>query len=126
MKRTTILLLLLAWILGLAILTGQSLSSSLAQGPKAPPKWHYATLVIGDSAVDIYWSDGKTKLESPGNVTKPNLDRSLGELYPQLGGKDANPTLGMLLNLIGENGWEMVSYAHTSAAQVWMFKRPLL
>jgi hypothetical protein len=127
MKRMTIPLLLLVWTLALAVLTGQSLlstSSATAQGPKARQQWQYASLVIDDVAVGIHWQAGKTTLSSSGDVTKPDLSRSAKEVSRKLGGKEESTTLGMLLNLIGEDGWEMVSYAHPSGAQVWMFKRP--
>jgi len=126
MRRVTIPLLLLVWTLTLAIFSGQSLlrlSSATAQAPHAGPRWEYATLVLGDAAVDLNWQAGETSFTGPGDVNKPDLSRSVKVLYRQLGGQDQDPTLGMLLNIIGRNGWEMVSYAHPSGAQVWMFKR---
>ena len=126
MKRMTIPLLLLVGTLALAVLTGQSLlptSSATAQGPKARQQWQYASLVIDDAAVGIHWQAGKTTLSSPGDVTKPDLSRSVKDLCRQLGGKEESLTLGTLLNLIGQDSWEMVSYAHTRGAQIWMFKR---
>ncbi len=126
MKRVAISVFLLAWTLGLATMTGQSLipsTGAAGQAAKTRQVWEYASLVVGDTAVDVHWSTGKTTLTSPGDVTKPDLDRSVNEVYPKLGGKEKNATLGMLLNLIGQDGWEMVSYAHPSGAQVWMFKR---
>ena len=127
MKRVTTPLLLLVSTLALVVLTGQSLlppSSATAQAPKARQQWQYATLIIDDLAVGIHWQTGKTTLCSPGDATKKDLARSVRDLVRQLGSKEESTTLGMLLNLIGQDGWEMVSYAHTSGAQVWMFKRP--
>lgn len=127
MKRVTIPLLLLVWTLALVVLTEQSLlptSSATAQAPKARQQWQYATLIIDDYAVGIHWQTGKTTLSTPGDVTKKDLSRSIKELVRQLGSKEESTTLGTLLNLVGQDGWEMVSYGHPSGAQIWMFKRP--
>lgn len=126
MKRTTIPLLLLVWTLALAITTGQALlptNIAVAQGPKARQQWEYASLMIGDAALDLHWRTGKMALSGPGNVTKPDFDRSIHEVYGQLGGKEQTPTVGMLLNLIGQDGWELVSYTRPPGVQTWMFKR---
>jgi len=125
MKRL-IPLLLLACTLALVVPAAPSFlppGRAAAQAPNARPQWEYASLVIGDAAADVQWQAGGTTLTGPGDVTRPDLDRSVKELYRQLGGRSESPTLGMLLNLIGRDGWEMVSYAHTRGAQVWMFKR---
>ena len=126
MKRLTVPLLLLTFTLPVAVLSVQSLlrpNSAAAQVPKAPTHWEYASLVIGDAAADIDWQAGGRLLKEPGDVTRPDLDRSIRALYPQLGGKDENANLGMLLNLIGRDGWEMVSYSRPAGVQTWMFKR---
>jgi hypothetical protein len=126
MKRLTIPLLLLVWTLGLAAMTGQAIlptNKALAQAPKARQKWEYASLMFEDAAMDLHRRAGKTTLDSPGSVTTPDPDRSIEELYRQMGGKEHNPTLGMLLNLIGQDGWEMVSFTHPSGVQIWVFKR---
>ena len=126
MKRWTIPLLLLVWTLGLAVMTGQALlptNNALAQAPKARQQWEHAWLMFEDAAMDLHWRAGKKALDTPGSVTNPDPDRSIKEMYQQLGGKEQNPRLGMLLNLIGQDGWEMVSYTHPSGVQTWMFKR---
>ena len=126
MKRMTIPVLLLAWTLGLAVMTGQALlptSSAAAPATKVRQPWEYASLIVGNLAVDVHWETGKASLSSPGDVKKPDLDRSVNEVYKQMGGKEQSPTLFVLLNLIGLDGWELVSYAHSDGAQVWMFKR---
>ena len=126
MKRITIPLLLVGWTLALALMTAHALlptSSAGAQVPKARPSWEYASLVWADTALDMHWQDGKRTFRSGGDVTKSDDKRSINELYRQLGGKEQSPTLGTLLNLVGQDGWEMVSYARTSGAQIWMFKR---
>lgn len=126
MKRMTIPLLLLVWIAALVVMTGASLLATGSAGadvPKVRQQWEYAYLILGDSAADLHWQAGKTTLSSSGNVNKPDLTRSIGELYLQLGGKEPNPTLGALLNQIGQDGWEMVSYTRPPGVQTWMFKR---
>jgi len=126
MKRMMIPVLLLAWTLGLGVMTGQALlpmSSAVAQGAKARQQWEYASLIVEDLALDMHWQAGKTTLSSGGDVLKPDDKRSVNELYRQMGGKEQDPTLGMLLNLVGQDGWELVSYTHPSGAQLWMFKR---
>jgi len=126
MKRLTIPLLLLVWTLGLLAMTAQALlpsDNALAQAPKARQQWEYASLMFEDGAMDLHWRAGKTALDTPGSVTKPDPDRSFKEMYRQLGGKEQNPTLGMILNLIGQDGWEMVSNTHPAGVQIYMFKR---
>jgi hypothetical protein len=126
MKRITILIMA-AWTLAVALMIAQTLlpkSSAAAQAPKARQQWEYASLVFGDTALDLHWQAGKTTLVSPGNVKKPDPDRSINALYQQLGGKQEATTLGALLDLIGQDGWELVTYAHPPGAQSWMFKRP--
>ena len=126
MKRMTIPLLLVVWTLALAVLTGQSLlptSRAEAQPQKARQKWEYATLVFGETALDLHWQSGKTILETPSNVEKRDPTPSINELYRKLGGNELNPTLGMILNLIGQDSWEMVSFTHPPGVQIWTFKR---
>ena len=120
-------LLLLVGTAALVALTGPSLHSTNyagAQAPKARPHWEYAHLVFGDTAAEIQWHTGKTTLRN--NATKPDANRSIDELYRQLGGTEQSPTLGVLLNLIGDEGWEMVSYARPPGVQTWVFKRARL
>jgi hypothetical protein len=126
MKRLTLPLLLLVCTLAVVVVSAQSLlrtNSAAAQVPKAPTHWEYASLVIGDAAADIDWLAGRTMLKGLGDVARPDLDRSVQSLFRQLGGKGENANLGMLLNLIGRDGWEMVSYSRPPGAQTWMFKR---
>jgi hypothetical protein len=126
MKRMMISVLLLAWTVALAVMSGPaflSTNSAVAQAAKARQQWEYASLVIGDAAGDVDWQTGKTTRRSPGDVTKPDPSRGVNELYRQLGGKEQSPTLGVLLNQIGQDGWEMVSYTRPPGVQTWMFKR---
>jgi hypothetical protein len=128
MKRMTIPVLLLAWTLVLAAMTGHAVlptSSAVAQAAKARQQWEYASVIVADAAGDVHWQTGKTTRSSPGDVSKPDPSRGVNDLYRQLGGKEEAPTLGMLLNLIGQDGWEMVSYTRPPGVQTWMFKRPI-
>jgi hypothetical protein len=128
MKRVTIGLLLLVWTLALTVMTGQALLPANrvgAQAAKVRPKWEYASLVVTDTAAALHWRAGKTTLDGSGDVLKPDLSRGVNEVYRRLGGKDESPTLGMLLDLIGQDGWEMVSYTRPPGVQTWMFKRAL-
>jgi len=125
MKRFTMPLILVCTVAVIA--TGASLLSSgaLAQGQKVRQQWEYANLVIGDQAEQVLWQAGKTTLGTVGDATKPQSGRGLDDLFHQMGGKEANPTLGMVLNLIGQDGWEMVSYARPPGVQTWVFKRSI-
>jgi hypothetical protein len=128
MKRMTIPLLLFAWTVALIILTGLALlstSTAGAQAPRGRQQWEYASLIFGDTALDMHWQAGKTTLSSRGDVDKPDDRRSINELYRKLGGKEEDATFGMLLNLVGQDGWEMVAYARPSGVQTWMFKRAI-
>ncbi len=126
MKRVTMLLLLLTGAGAAVAVTVSFLPTNRvdAQPPKARPQWEYARLVEGAAAADYIWSTGKTTLRAPGDVAKPDPDRAIGELYRQLGGKEQGPTFGKLLDLIGQDGWELVSYSSSGAANTWTFKRP--
>jgi len=126
MKRMTIPLFLVAGIAAFVVGIGPSFlarSNVDAQAPKGRQQWEYAHLVLGDTAADLNWQNGKTTV-SAGDVNKPDPTRSIEALYRQLGGKEPDPTLGVLLNLIGQEGWEMVSYSRPSGVQAWVFKRP--
>jgi hypothetical protein len=126
MKRMTIPLLLLVGTVALIVLTGPSLlspKSTGAEAPKARTQWEYAHLILGDTAADVHWQAGKTTLSSSGDVNKPDPTRSIDELYQKLGGKEPKPTLGVILDQIGQDGWEMVSYVRPPGVQTWMFKR---
>lgn len=127
MNRMNVSVLLIALILGVAGMTGQVILSgdiALAQPAKVRHQWGYASLVIGDAAGDVHWQTGNTTKSSQGDVTKPDPSRGINELYRQLGGKEQNPTFGMLLDVIGQEGWEMVSYTRPSGIQTYIFKRP--
>jgi hypothetical protein len=126
MKRMTIPLVLLVGTGTLIVLTGASLlspGSAGAQAPQARPQWEYAHLVLGDTAADVHWQTGKATLSSSRDVSKSDPTRSIDELHRQLGGKEPKPTLGVILDQIGQDGWEMVFYARPPGVQTWMFKR---
>jgi hypothetical protein len=118
MKRLTVpsVLLVIAFFAGI----GPLLSTNNGGGPvpKARQQWEYAHLVLGDAAADTSWQTGTTTLSGSGDVTNPDPTRTIAELYRQLGGKEGRPTFGLLLDLIGHDGWELVTYTHTRAAQI--------
>jgi hypothetical protein len=71
--------------------------------------WSYARLVInGDT---VLWHAGENNLD-PEPLT-------LEAQYRRLGG-NFRPNLTNLLNLIGQDGWELVATNET----IWTFKRP--
>lgn len=70
--------------------------------------WEYARMVLNDDVVA--WQGGETNVD-PEAVT-------LETLYRRLGGK-FRPNLTNLLNLLGRDGWELVTTDET----VWTFKR---
>lgn len=75
---------------------------------QARPSWEYARLVLNDSVAA--WQAGETNVD-------PEALR-LEALYRRLGGT-FRPNLTNLLNLVGRDGWELVSTDET----VWTFKR---
>jgi len=121
MKRITIPGFLVGFTLGLAAMAGQALlatGTAVVQPAKPRPAWEYGSLVFGETALDLHWQAGKTVLETPGDVIKRDPGPSINELYRKLGGKEENPTLGIILNLIGQDGWELVSFTRPPGVQI--------
>jgi len=75
---------------------------------QARPSWEYARLVLNDSVAA--WQAGETNVDPEALRLEP--------LYRRLGGT-FRPNLTNLLNLVGRDGWELVSTDET----VWTFKR---
>jgi hypothetical protein len=76
--------------------------------PKGRQKWEYAELYLGNSSGQHHaqWQAGK-KLIGSGLVKSP--DEALDKIYKGLGGKDKMVSLGVLLDHIGQDGWELVA-----------------
>jgi len=101
-----------------------------AQPPKAGPKWEYGTLEYYEPTAGIgshvIWTTGKKIM---GAKSEKFLLECVSKLNKDLGGKEETAGLGVLLDRIGEDGWELVT--HTRAAtqmnvtQIWTFKRQL-
>ena len=96
-----------------------------AQVPKGHQTWEYATLYLGDASVpQTVWYTGKTTITSTEKALSRDTTVGVNELYHKLGGKEETATLGVLLNHIGQDGWELVTYSRSSDSQHWAFKRP--
>lgn len=128
MKKLVTPLLLITSVVVLATTCWQQCdftNNAVAQVPKGRQGWEYATLYMGDASVpQIVWGTGKVTVAS----SEPNISRDqapgINELYRKLGGKKETATTGMLLDHIGQDGWELVSYTRSSGSQNWIFKRP--
>jgi hypothetical protein len=62
---------------------------------------------------------------------KEGQPHPLTRINKELGGKDEEASLGILLDRIGQDGWELVSHSMTEVTgdfpktvQTWTFKRP--
>jgi hypothetical protein len=108
---------------------------SMAPSPAAAQvkaKWQYAVLSFEESASRDYgsvarWTAGSKILAVTWGRDQPHPFMSLNK---QLGGPEPNATLGVLLDRIGQDGWELVSHTSvpnnaqsTSTTQTWTFKR---
>lgn len=101
-----------------------------AQPPGGKTKWEYATLTfdepLGDGQASATWEAGKQML---GGQSKTYYAEALAKIYKDLGGKEEHPTLAILLDHIGQGGWEMVSHTRVldrgRSSRTWVFKRPV-
>jgi hypothetical protein len=104
-----------------------------AQPAKGTQKWEYATLfefyTPDPATYRLIWRTGKKRVEVetktiPEGISKLNKALGVGDL----GGKDVQAPFGVLLDRIGQDGWELVthspSFPRWDNSQSWIFKRP--
>jgi hypothetical protein len=91
-------------------------------------KWEYATLYLtveGGINASSSFVTGKKLIESEAGQ---NFGQAIFKVYKDLGGKAKEAGLPQLLDLVGQDNWELVSHAATitgmTYSQVWTFKRP--
>lgn len=93
--------------------------------PQARQKWQYAQLLLAENNASgewyVHWVAGTKSVESKGK--KSRLE-AVSEIYKGLGGKQ-QAALAVLLDHIGQDGWELVSHAvrGDSLWQLYTFKR---
>jgi hypothetical protein len=101
-----------------------------AEGPKLRQKWQYATLYYHGSRDEpkydsVKWTAGKTVLEA--SSEKAPLE-CISRLNKDLGGKEETASIAVLLDRIGQDGWEMLTHTSSHGAydvHHWEFKRPI-
>jgi hypothetical protein len=104
-----------------------------AQPPRARQKWEYATLfefyTADPPCYRLVWRTGKKRVEVEAKAVAEGiskLNKALG--VADLGGKDVQVPFGVLLDRIGQDGWELVthspSFPRWDNSQSWIFKRP--
>ena len=137
--RSPVMIVLL---LAAAVVAGNLLpagSRASADPPKDRQKWEYATLsyycpLPGRLALSALvngsnarWTAGKQSFEAGFEKDQPQ-PVLFSKLNKDLGGQEEAAGLGMLLDRIGQSGWELATHAittgQTSTIQVWTFKRP--
>jgi hypothetical protein len=125
MDRRTVLFPLLGLLVLLA-----GVGAAVAQAPGGKAKWEYATLTFdeppaGDVRASARWEAGKQVL---GSQSAKFYYEALAKIYRDLGGKEEHVSLGLLLDQIGQGGWEMVSHTRVAdrggTSRTWVFKRP--
>jgi hypothetical protein len=103
-----------------------------AQPAKVGQKWEYATLSyeapIGPDYGSIAtWTTGKKTLGA--RWEKEAQPHPFSKLNKDLGGKEEHASLGVLLDRIGQDGWELASHTRAEGprriTQTWAFKRPV-
>ena len=103
-----------------------------AQPAKVGQKWEYATLsyeepIGGNYGSIATWTTGKKILGA--RQEKEAQPHPFSKLNNDLGGKEQHASLGVLLDRIGQDGWELVSHTRTEGprriTQTWTFKRPV-
>jgi hypothetical protein len=100
-----------------------------AQSRGSRQKWAYATLNYDEPTGTDFgsvaaWTTG-TKIT--GAVWEKGTPHPFLKVYADLGGKAQDASLGVLLDQIGQEGWELASHCRTAApqrtTQTWTFKR---
>jgi hypothetical protein len=101
-----------------------------AEPPKGRQKWEYASLIEflppAQTPYRLVWRTGKQRLV----VESKNIPEGLSKLHKALGGadlgdKEETPRFLILLDRIGQDGWELVTHTHLPPdTQTWNFKRP--
>jgi hypothetical protein len=104
-----------------------------AQPAKIRQKWEYATLsAVYDAQSIATWDTGKTTLKA--EYDNAAQLHPFSKLNKNLGGKEERGSLVVLLNRIGQDGWELVSHTRTQGptgvvgqrvTETWTFKRPV-
>jgi hypothetical protein len=103
-----------------------------AQPVKVGQKWAYATLSYEDPIGPEFgsiatWITGKKILGA--RWKKEAQTHPFSKINKDLGGKEEHASLGVLLDRIGQDGWELVSHTSTEGprriTQTWTFKRPV-
>jgi hypothetical protein len=100
-----------------------------AEPPKGGQKWEYAALEYEEPADTVgsrvLWTAGQKVL---GGRSEKFLLECVSKLNKELGGKEETANVGVLLNRIGQAGWELVTYARVAGQRgvthTWAFKRP--
>jgi hypothetical protein len=86
-----------------------------AEPPKGRQKWEYATLIEANppapASYSLIWRTGKTRLVAQSKDPQVALSALIKELGGEaLGGKDERSPVGVLLDQIGQDGWELVTH----------------
>jgi len=116
MKKQALSLLLACALLSVA---GSCSDAALAQDPPAAKRWEYGVLshaenILTDQFVWA-WSERGQSVERP----------SMLEFAKELPGKpDGSSFEVRVLNALGSDGWELVSYTTTKKDEFWYLKRP--
>ena len=98
---------------------GSCSDAALAQDPPAAKRWEYGVLshaenILSDRFVWAWSERGK-------NVERPSLLEFAKELS---GEPDGSSFPVRILNALGADGWELVSYACAEKDEFWYLKRP--
>ena len=104
-----------------------------AQPPRGRQKWEYATLIqVFPKAQPAYrgiWRTGKKRLVAETRDIFEGVSRIYKDLAGHDLGKDEKAPFGALLDRIGHDGWELVTYAPQPSpegnTETWTFKRPV-
>ncbi len=104
-----------------------------AQPPKGRQKWEYGTLTQvfpkAQPSYRITWRTGKKRLVAESKTALEGVSKVYKGLAGRDLGKDEKAPFGALLDRIGQDGWELVTYMPEPGpegnTQTWTFKRPV-